>query len=233
MPKFCSQCGSQISDDSTFCANCGNRMDDAVNTTETVSTNDAPSADSSFNKGVALAKGKIGAGIEKFKTNPKRDKYIGFAAVVIVAIVVLCVLYSLIFGGYKGAVREYMNAKEDGYNLYKPDFLSYKADIDYDIIDSEKFDEDELDGLQEYLENIYKNKVDKDIKVSKAYEVEVKVKTTIKTDGDKDTDKDTRYLIVAKVNGDWAVVDESSKSQIKKYNDDSDYDYDDYDDYDY
>lgn len=297
MPKFCTQCGSPLSEDAAFCNSCGAKVAGTEETTventpiteevtevvevETITTAEEttieaeatetaetapesanentveetpavqqPTEDSTpLDKGIAFAKDKVGDKYEAFKTSPNRDKYIGFAAIGVVAIVVICVVLSLVLGGgYKGAVKAYMKSNtEGGYDNYVdtlPDIIheaiieseydgdedemeedyddEWKqisgliADIDYDILDAEKFDKDQLDGLEESLQDKYEEYVDDDIKVSKAYEVKVKITAELKTDDDnKKSSK--QYLIVAKVNGDWGVVDESSSSMIDDY----------------
>lgn len=303
MPKFCTQCGSQLNDDALFCNSCGAKVADAEETTventpitqevnepaqteavkeieeetaeneasdtaveETEATAEAepieanettevsqPAADATpLDKGIAFAKYKMGDKYEAFKTNPNRDKYIGFTAIGIVLIVVICVVLSLIFsGGYKGAVKSYMKAStEGGYDNFvdaTPDIIleamiekdydgdedemeedyddSWKqlssliSDVDYDILDSEKFDSDQLEGLEDSLQDKYEKYVDDKIEVSKAYEVKVKITAKIKGADDDDAKSDKQYLIVAKVNGDWGVVEESSKSIIDDYED--------------
>lgn len=217
---------------------------------QTTSEVQQPAGDSTpLDKGIAFAKDKVGDKYEAFKTSPNRDKYIGFAAIGIVAIVVICVVLSLIFGGgYKSPIKNYFNFIESGdfddYIDATPDII-YEAmldnfdddedemiemiedmyssllddvkikSIDYDIKDSEKFNSDQLEELEDEIQDQYEDYVDDDIKVSKAYEVEVKVKTKIKGE---DSKTERLYIIVAKVNGDWGVIGEpSSKSQIENY----------------
>lgn len=305
MPKFCTQCGSQLSEDAAFCTSCGAKVADTEKTTventpiaeevnepaveevketeETANENQTtepisevaeekavtetapesaeenaviaetpeaqqPTGDSTpLDKGIAFAKDKVGDKYEAFKTSPNRDKYIGFAAIGIVAIVVICVVLSLLLGGgYKSAIKDYMKFYESGdfddYVDATPDII-YEAQlegycdgdedeleelmedslsslfdeiksIDYDILNTEKFNSDQLEGLEEDLQDEYEDYVDDDIKVSKAYEV--KVKTTTKIKGE-DAQKERVYLIVAKVNGDWGVIDQSSSSSIEDY----------------
>lgn len=297
MPKFCTQCGSPLSEDAAFCNSCGAKVAGTEETTientpiteevtetsevetattaeetaiEAESTETAetvpesenenaveetpavqqPTGDSTpLDKGIAFAKDKVGDKYEAFKTSPNRDKYIGFAAIGIVAIVIICVVLSIIFGGgYKSAVKAYMKSNtEGGYDNYVdtlPDIIheaileseydgdedemeeeyddEWKqlsgliADIDYDILDAEKFDKDQLDGLEKNLQDKYEDYVDDDIKVSKAYEVKVKITAELKTDDDNEKSS-KQYLIVAKVNGDWGVVEESGSSMIDDY----------------
>ncbi len=296
MPKFCTQCGSPLSDDAAFCNSCGAKVGSVeektventpiseevteVKAETTVETENAnpevkpaeasveekeqtsqpventapaqePTSDSTpLDKGIAFAKDKVGDKYEAFKTSPNRDKYIGFAAIGIVAIVIIIVALSIIFsGGYKGVVKDYMKyyAKgdydsfveatpniiydailESEYNGDEDDMeddmennwdtiSSYIKDIDYEISDAEKFSSDQLDDLEDSLQDEYEDYVDKNIKVSKAYEVKVRITTKIK--GSDTKNKDKAYLIVAKVNGDWGVVLESSSSQIDDFDD--------------
>lgn len=303
MPKFCTQCGSQMSEDAAFCTSCGAKVADTEKTTventpiseevnetaveteaaketeekvneiataeSAAETTDAeavtepapeaanentvtqapgaqqPAGDATtIDKGIAFAKDKVGDKYEAFKTSPNRDKYIGFAAIGVVVIVVICVILSLVLGGgYKSAVKDYMSFAESGdfddyvdatpkiiyeaqlEGYYDGDedemeeamenslssFLDEIRSIDYDILDTEKYDSDQLEDLEEDIQDEYEDYIDDDIKVSKAYEV--KVKTTTKIKGE-DAQKERIYLIVAKVNGDWGVVDQSSSSYL-------------------
>lgn len=303
MPKFCTQCGSQMSEDAAFCTSCGAKVADTEKTTventpiaeevkepaveavketeEKANENEATDTEAidaepvneaeetaettpeaanqntieqqtagdatALDKGIAFAKDKVGDKYEAFKTSPNRDKYIGFAAIGVVAIVVICVILSLLLGGgYKSAIKDYMKFYESGdfddYVDATPDII-YEAQlegycdgdedemeelmedslsslldeiksIDYDILNTEKFNSDQLEGLEEDLQDEYEDYVDDEINVSKAYEV--KVKTTTKIKGE-DAQKERVYLIVAKVNGDWGVIDQSSSSSIEDY----------------
>lgn len=268
---FCNSCGAKIADvenspiteEVTEPAEVKtvNESEDEITETADETTNDStvteevpavqqPAGDSTpLDKGIAFAKDKVGDKYEAFKTSPNRDKYIGFAAIGIVAIVVIAVILSLVLGGgYKGAVKDYMKSNtEGGYDNYVdtlPDIIydailerdydgdedemeddynddwkqlsTLIADIDYDILDAEKFNSDQLDGLEESLQDEYEEYVDDKIKVSKAYEVKVKITAKLKTDDDnKQTNK--QYLVVAKVNGDWGVVEESTSSMIDDF----------------
>lgn len=194
---------------------------------------DEPTA---VDKGIAFAKDKIGDGYEKFKTSPNRDKYIGFSAIGIVLIVIICVLMSVFLGGgYKSAVKDYMNAIEhSNFNDYKnavPKVI-YKAmlngeyngdkdkmklqfdeffdqsslyidDIDYDILGVDKINADEIESS---LRNQYELYADDKIKVSKAYAVSVKIVSELEGDFGERENRIKQTLIVAKVNGDWGVV---------------------------
>lgn len=299
MPKFCSQCGSPISDDAVFCNSCGAKVSDsdkttventtinqsetnsaqtevikepdktgneanssdtitksevteAVNDTASVSEVEATSSEpkvfaaqqpsddpTAVDKGIAFAKDKIEDGYEKFKTSPNRDRYIGFAAIGIIIIFIVCVFISIFFGGgYKSVVKDYMKAIEKGnFSAYvnstpkiiykaileenydgdksemKGDFkddldelFNYINDLDYDILDSEKLDSDDVDELEDHLRRQYGSYVDKKIKVSKAYEVSIRIAIDVEDYDKSETSKIKQELIVAKVNGDWGVV---------------------------
>lgn len=205
-----------------------------------------------LDKGIAFAKDKVGDKYEAFKTSPNRDKYIGFAAIGIVVIVVIAVILSLVLGGgYKAPIKDYFSFMESGdfddyadavpEVIYEATLENYDGDedylkdniedmyssllddvkiksIDYDILDSEKFNSDQLEELEETIQDEYEKYIDDDIKVSKACEVKVKVTAKIKGEEPK---KERLYFIVAKVNGDWGVIGEpSSNSKIDKYDKD-------------
>ena len=233
MPKFCPQCGSQISDDSAFCANCGTKFEEVASINN--ASYEAQPVDS-----YSVDQGAI---YEAPNKSAKRNKIIGIAAVAIVLIVVIGIVISLFTGGYKGAVKAYMKAIEtcdyDDIEDAMPEVMidamleEYDGDkdkveklwksewdevssVDYDIVDSEKFNKDQLDGLKKYLEGAFEDSVDEKIKVSKAYEVKTKVKFESK-DGDEEAD--TFYFIVAKVNGDWGVIFTDESSMIDEFDD--------------
>ena len=207
-----------------------------VQARETQKPSEEPTA---IDKGIAIAKDKIGDGYEKFKTSPNRDKYIGFSAIGIVIIVVICLLVSIFFGGgYKSAVKDYMNAvKGDNFSAYvdatpkiiyqailERDYNGDKSDmkksfkksegnmssaiddIDYDILDVDKLDSDDVDELEDNLRSQYELYVDEKIKVSKAYEIDVRVIAELEDDFDVEETRIKQTLIVAKVNGDWGVI---------------------------
>ncbi len=303
MPKFCTQCGSQLNDDALFCSSCGAKVigtnetaaentsskpvnngtdevkaekntsadnentltekensetsnepdsadkndkpsdnitdNETVNNTsvqetpETKQPSDGPTA---IDKGIAFAKDKIGDSYDKFKTSPNRDKYIGFSAIGIVLIVIICLLASVFSGGgYKNAVKDYMSAVENGdfddyadslpkiiyksvlknqydgdkadmkndFEEQQGDLSSVIDDIDYDILDVDKID---ADDVEESLREQYEVYVDKKIKVSKAYQVDVKIIAELDDDFDDTENRIRQTLIVAKVNGDWGVI---------------------------
>ncbi len=189
-----------------------------------------------IDKGIAFAKDKISDGYDKFKTSPNRDKYIGFSAIGIVFIVIICLLASVFSGGgYKSAVKDYMSAVENGdfddyadslpkiiyksilKNQYNGDKIDMKNDfkeqegnlssviddIDYDILDVDKIDPDDV---EESLREQYELYVDKKIKVSKAYQVDVKIIAELDDDFADEKNRVRQTLIVAKVNGDWGVI---------------------------
>lgn len=212
-----------------------------VQAQETQKPSEEPTAEepTAIDKGIAIAKDKIGDGYEKFKTSPNRDKYIGFSAIGIVIIVVICLLVSIFFGGgYKSAVKDYMNAvKGDNFSAYvdatpkiiyqailERDYNGDKSDmkksfkksegnissaiddIDYDILDVDKLDSDDVDELEDNLRSQYELYVDEKIKVSKAYEIDVRVIAELEDDFDVEETRIKQTLIVAKVNGDWGVI---------------------------
>lgn len=303
MPKFCTQCGSQLNDDALFCSSCGakvigtdettaentsskpvnneteevkadkNTSADNVNTvteteksdtsngtdsanenektsdtvTDNESINNTPAQETpaarqpsdeptAIDKGIAFAKDKIGDGYDKFKTSPNRDKYIGFSAIGIVIIVIICLLASIFFGGgYKSAVKDYMNAVENGdfddyanslpkiiyksilknqydgdkdsmendFEKSESDLSNVIDDIDYDILDVDKIDSDDV---EESLREQYELYVDEKIKVSKAYQVDIKIIAELNDDFADEENRIRQTLIVAKVNGDWGVI---------------------------
>ena len=309
MAKFCSQCGSPLSEDALFCSSCGAKAadketaiekqqtaqtvnepaqseevnsekannevesvessDTVIETENTVAINEAEPVNevndtansepnntdvqeasvqqtsgepTAIDKGIAIAKDKIGDGYEKFKTSPNRDKYIGFSAIGIVIIVIICLLVSIFFGGgYKSAVKDYMNAvkgddfgdyvdatpkiiykailerdysgdkddMEDDFEDYEDELSSYITGIKYDILDVDKLDSNDVDELENNLKDQYELYVDDKIKVSKAYTVNIRIIAELEDDYGNKKSRSKQNLIVAKVNGDWGVINDS------------------------
>ena len=117
---------------------------------ETAAKDQSEENSTPLDKGIAFAKDKVGDKYEAFKTSPNRDKYIGFAAIGIVAIVVIAVVLSLVLGGgYKGAVKDYVKFCEGGdfddYIDATPDII-YEAQVE-GYCDG---DEDKLEELKNY-----------------------------------------------------------------------------------
>lgn len=80
-------------------------------------------------------------------------------------------------------------------------------DVDYEILDKEDLDDDEIEDIEEENQNTYDKYLDKDIEITKAYKVKVKLIFDIK-EGNKTIEETQRcYLTVCKINGDWGIMD--------------------------
>ncbi len=241
---FCTSCGAQLgnsaqpsaapqSSGATFsgaAAQAGNAMKDTFNKAK-----DSVNVD-------AIKDSLSMENIKNLKSNPNKNTIVALGVIAIVAIVVVIILYNLIFAHpYKSALNDLFKgfAEGDGEKIQS---AMPKCQIDYmddNDIDVDEYFDKIAEGVQESLESEYgedikitydikeekalkSSKCDdikkdlkddydaKGIKVSKAYKV--KLKATIKGDDDKDTD--TITLTVAKVDGDWCVVDLSDAMSL-------------------
>ncbi len=196
MSKFCSKCGAEVQDGIKFCAGCGTAVESATQTTETPVVNPITSETS------AVAKKPI------IDLKDKKTLYVVAAAAAVLFIVLIIIIFNLIFGGYKGAIKDYVNATGDVATFDLDTVMTYGEGIKMsaDITDKEKIKKRDLETIQEYYEEVefdgkdYKG-ADK-IKVSSAYIVETEL--TIK--GKEDDDKNDANFLVVKVNGDWYVT---------------------------
>ena len=71
--------------------------------------------------------------------------------------------------------------------------------ISYKIKDKDKIDKDDLEDLEDSI----KDKYDEKVRVSKGYELKVKMKIK----GDDDKEEDTTTIKVYKIDGDWCLMD--------------------------
>lgn len=212
MSKFCGSCGSQIADNATFCPNCGASAANAPAPTP------APAATQQTPYVQPTAA----------PAQNNNSKMIGIALVGVVVLVLIFVLFGSLFGGgYKKPIAKMCKGleKEDwkiyseclpkdqkkaignkrGKDIIKKavefmeDEYGKNIKISYKVTDKEKLDKDDIDDL----EDNFKKRYDKKIKISKAYELEVKL--TIKGKDDKDSDEVD--FVVAKVDGKWVILE--------------------------
>ena len=207
MSKFCENCGAEMNDNDVVCAHCGPQAEPAVeNTVNETST----SANSNNTKNIAI----IG----------------GIAA----AVVILLVIIFSIFGkGWKKPIDNYFKGMEKGKadTMLKayPEFMDMDETIDddymddsmdvledeygekikisYEITKKEKISKGDLEDIAKYIDVKY----EEDVKVSKGYELKVKV--TIKGKDDEDTKSGKRY--VYKIDGKWYLLDVSPDTAKK------------------
>ena len=105
MSKFCTKCGASIEDNSSFCTSCGAKFDAAP----AASTASADSNDS------ILDKFKANANVETIKglqSNPNFKKYVGIGVVAIAVIIIICILVSVLSGGYMKPIENYFEGIE-------------------------------------------------------------------------------------------------------------------------
>jgi len=205
MSKFCSNCGTQISDEERFCPACG------TGTATEPTASPAPIA------------------------KPNKKLFIGAVTVgaFFLFIIAIVLIVALAGGGYKRPIdnmvkgiqrgswktfskafpEDMVEAMEKAWRLGGIDgdeFIEQAVEetedtygknfkITYKILDKDELSEDDLDDLKDSLEIFG---VDGD-KIKKAYELEIEM--TYKGKKDKDTEEET--LIVGKIGGKWYIID--------------------------
>lgn len=231
MSKFCTSCGASLDDNATFCTSCGAKL--AVSSAQAASTAASDEAATPLD---ALKDKSIEA-FNNFKNNPKRNTYIGIAAIAVVAIVLIILLVNLISGGYKGALKDYFGAIEDkDGKAYAKSQMSDDM-IDY-MMDEEDIDKDDFyDGYKAGTKSTYnalkeefgsgikisfdvtdKEKIEKDkLEVYEAFLLETiedikvskgyEVELEIEVEGKDDDETFDADAVMLKVNGDWIIAD--------------------------
>lgn len=230
MSKFCGNCGTELQDDAVQCFNCGFNVApppaQSVNNDQNLTPGEKI-ANFTKDKAVWL--------FGKMKSDKKLTGIILGSLVGVVAVIVaLCLIFG---GGYETAIDNYVDAMYygdvDAFFDSQPDVLlekqldeqgitesKYKEQVesllevthktvittygeDFDV-DYEVTYEKEIEGddFEELLDELKGEGVPKK-SVSKAYKIEVEF--TI--DGDKKDDTIDREFVVAKIDGDWFIVD--------------------------
>ena len=203
MSKFCENCGAEINDDVTVCPNCNTAVGAekvATETTNTASTSTDKKADT---KKLAIIGGGIAAAV----------------------IILITIIVSLVSGRYKAPIKKYFKGLNkcdaDSYVAAYPDFLKKSDSIkdstlkdrkknlektygdnvkyQYKILKKTKIEKKDLEKVQDYVNDKYKEKV----KITKGFKV--KTKQTIK--GKDDYDYATDDIYVYKIDGKWYVLD--------------------------
>ncbi|HOZ54600.1 MAG TPA: hypothetical protein PK993_00930 [Clostridia bacterium] len=206
MSKFCEGCGAEIDDAAVKCKDCVEKDTQEKNATA----------------GVANEKVKDSATTKKPMN--KAILFGGIGAAALAVIVLLIVLISNIFGGYKTPIsnmyKGMQKADLKSYLKAYPEFMGMDKYIDqddmddmlkslekeygknikisYKIIDTEKIKKDDLEKVKEKVSKYY----DKDVKISEGYKVTVK--STIK--GKDDSETDTDDMKVYKIDGKWYIL---------------------------
>lgn len=166
MSKFCTKCGATLDDNATFCTACG-----AKSEVTAASTPAAGSGAAAASGGTPLdqLKQKSMQAISGFNNNPKKNTYIGIAAVAVAAVILIVLIISALGGGYKGALNDYFSGicNKDGkdyLNATSPGviqkYLKKEEDIDKD---------DQIKGAKATAKSKYDRLEDyfgKDLKIS-------------------------------------------------------------------
>lgn len=231
---FCTSCGAQLGNAPSAAPQPGAP---AANNTAAAFQNAAAQAGNTMKNGFNAAKESLTMeNIKNLKTNPNKTTLIVLGGLIIAAIIVIIILYNLIFAHpYKGMLDDYFKGvakgegelvkaaypecmidyrkdqdddfDEDDYfddiassmQEYLEDKLGEDIKISYDIKDEKKLSSKKLEDIEEDLEDRY----DASVKVSKAFKVKIKAKIK----GDDDDKSDTMNVTVAKVDGQWCIVD--------------------------
>lgn len=191
MSKFCTTCGAQLDDSATFCTSCGAAQQEQPKQAE----NTAAAGEAGKNSfsgimdkvNVDAVKDSLSMeNIKGLKTNPNKGTLIALGCIAVVAILIIVLICNLLFGGaYKKPITNMLKGMEkaDGSLIVK---ALPKCEVDY-------YEEEYIDKSDKY----------DNVEVTKGYKVKVEMK--IKGDDDEDENKTT--FTVAKVDGDWVIVD--------------------------
>lgn len=203
MSKFCTTCGAQLEDSATFCTSCGASQDAQPKQTSAAASA-ADSVKNTFND----IKDKVDVGaikdsltmdnIKSLKTNPNKNTIIALSCVAVVAIIVIVLVFSLLFGGgykkpvdkaFKGMAKADASAWMASLPKCQVEFMEEKVEdsdaySNYD--NAEELYEEMVEKMQEGLEEEF----GEDIKIS--YSVEKKKSLSDKKLKDiRDTLKDS------------------------------------------
>lgn len=214
MSKFCENCGAELADDATICPNCNT----------TVGGAQAQAQEPAQTQTVVEETVKVEASATAKKTDTKKLAIIG-GSIAAVVVIIIAIISSLISGRYKAPIKKYFKGLNkcdaDTYVAAYPDFLK-KADTykdstlkdrkknlektygdnvkyQYKILKKTKVEKKDLEKVQDYVKDKYKEKV----KITKGFKV--KMKQTIK--GKEDYDYATDNMFVYKIDGKWYILD--------------------------
>lgn len=205
MAKFCTKCGAPLDNNAAFCTNCGAVADKKNNIVNL------------HNKNTAILLGGILAGI--------------IVSVILISLIFGGGYKSAIDNYFEGfedtnakkfmkampeCQIEYLQESLKDYSKFDSlaEYFEYLLEealnkiedeygddisISYEIKDKEELSEKELKDIRKRLENNYDND---DVKVTKGYEVEI----TAEIKGDDNSDEEDITVKVAKVDGDWCII---------------------------
>lgn len=246
MSKFCTKCGATLEDNAAFCTACGTKFDVAPATAEKADDNA-----SILDKFKANANAE---GIKKLQANPNFTKYVGIGVVAIAAIIIICILCSILGSGWKKPIKNYFKGIEekDG-ETYMSAYHEIELKQERKANDwSTKEQEKSYKNSAKFQYNALKKEYGSDLKISvkfddkekidkddlKDYEEALEhnwdkklkiakgyiVEGEVKIKGDDDKDTEDFEFYVLKIDGDWAIVSEYDLEYDEE--DDEDYDYD-------
>lgn len=141
MSKICNKCGAELEDGVLFCDKCGAKQEDNTSPSEVTPIQPAGDSQSSVSF-TDEVKGKFPV-----------TTIIGVAAVAVVAVIVVILICSLVSGGAKSTVKDYMKAFEKG-NAKKCLNLTIPKSCQEDYIDEQY--NIEVDEYIELQNEVYK-----------------------------------------------------------------------------
>ncbi|MBE6837749.1 MAG: zinc ribbon domain-containing protein [Ruminococcus sp.] len=182
MSKFCTKCGATLEDNAAFCTTCGAKFETA------------PAAEANADNTTLLEKFKANAnaeGIKKLQANPNFTKYVGIGVVVIAAIIIICIIASVLGNGWKKPLNNYFKAIEekDGEILMS---VYHEYDLKYEK--KEVYDKSEKDMKKAYKERVknYYDFLDEGLEYGGDLKLSVKIDDADELDEDdlKDWEKE-------------------------------------------
>lgn len=236
MAKFCTKCGAPLNENAAFCTNCGAPQDSKNSGSVTADAADAVTNAFNNVKDTFSSEGikNMKANPEKKALIVLGCAVL---AVIIVIVLLISLIFGggyktpidNYFEGIEDAnVKkilksmpecqvEYIEDKLDEYDSfdtiseYMEDAIKYAIEeiedqygddfsISYEITNKEELSDKELRSIRKRLRSTYD---DDDVKVTKGYEIELLTKIK----GDDDSDERDMTIEVAKVDGDWCIVD--------------------------
>lgn len=169
MSKFCTKCGATLDDNAAFCTTCGAKFDTA-----------APAAKADENASI-IDKVKANAnaeGIKSLSANPNFTKYLGIGVVAVVAIIILCILISVLSSGWKTPIKKYFKAIEekDGEiymeTIHETSLKNTKKAYDWTNKEQKEYYDESVESTYDYLEEEYGKKLKISYKIIDKEELE-------------------------------------------------------------
>lgn len=220
---FCTNCGSNLSNDTLFCNNCGTKVV-GQQQQATMNTGTVP---------FAVNQGSTYGGVQYPQKRGKNKWMIPAIVGATVAIIILLWVVLMATPGYSKPVKYMVKGMQKGnYSVMLKAYPSFMRDemeeqilgysddakeamkkmhgilvagygkdfsISYKVMDKEKIDSSEVEDLEENINYRY----DKDVDIEAAYELEVKL--TIK--GELNRNSTTTTITVFKMGSKWYTID--------------------------